>query len=358
MLGLLLPLASLAPLGAAHADAAARFEQFKVEYGKSYATAVEEGFRLANFAASLATVEEHNSRPERTWEMGVNQFSDMSDDEFKKRVLMTPQDCSATRGAARSAPLPARDLPEHVDWREKGVISEVKNQGQCGSCWTFASVGCLEAHMSIKYDAWRAPRLAEQQLVDCAQDFDNHGCEGGLPSHAFEYVRAAGGLSTEFHYPYTAKDGKCAFSDTAAHSPGGSFRPTSAGVGVEVPGGSVNITVGDEDSLKYYLATTGPVTIAYQVASDFRHYSRGVYTSTVCHNGSKDVNHAVLAVGYGTDADSGLRYWTIKNSWDYSFGEEGFFKIEAFKNMCGVGDCMAFPDLYGLDAAGGEPVVV
>jgi len=332
---LLLGAASL--LAAASGEVAARFEQFKAEHGKRYASAAEESLRLANFAASLDTIAAHNSRPDRTWGMGINQFSDMSDEEFEQRVLMAPQDCSATSAASSAAAAAtssrARDLPEHVDWREKGVIPEVKNQGHCGSCWTFATVGCLEAHMAIKYDGWRAPRLSEQQLVDCAQDFDNHGCNGGLPSHAFEYVRAAGGLSTEFHYPYTAKDGKCAFdggASAAAHSPGGGFRPTSAGVGVQVPGGSVNLTVGDEDSLKYYLATTGPVTIAYQVASDFRHYSYGVYTSTVCKSGPKDVNHAVLAVGYGTDPENGLRYWTIKNSWDYSFGEEGFFKIVGF----------------------------
>merc|ERR1712232_1514058 len=129
------------------------------------------------------------------------------------------------------------------------------------------------------------------------------------------------------------------------------FMPTSAGVGIEVPGGAVNLTQGDEAALKFYLATKGPVSVAYQVASDFRHYSSGVYTSTICKNGPKDVNHAVLAVGYGVEPLSGLSYWTIKNSWDYSWGDEGFFKIEAFKNMCGVADCMAFPDLYGINAA-------
>merc|ERR1712232_255151 len=127
------------------------------------------------------------------------------------------------------------------------------------------------------------------------------------------------------------------------------FMPTSAGVGVEVPGGAVNLTQGDEAALKFYLATKGPVSVAYQVASDFRHYSSGVYTSTVCQNGPKDVNHAVLAVGYGTDDVSGLDYWLIKNSWDYTFGMEGFFKIEAMKNMCGIANCNSFPDLYGMN---------
>lgn len=312
--------------------------------------------RLEHFRVSLEVVTAHNAQPGTTFKMGLNQFSDMSDTEFSQKILMKPQDCSATHTATTATHAPESvDLPSHVDWREKGVISEVKNQGHCGSCWTFSTVGCLEAHLAIKYDNWRAPRLSEQQLVDCAQAFDNHGCEGGLPSHAFEYVRAAGGLDTEFHYPYTAKDGKCAFNASvpAGQTPDGAFSPRSAGIGVQAPGGAVNLTVGDEKSLKYFLATKGPVSVAFQVASDFRHYSTGVYTSTVCKSGPQDVNHAVLAIGYGIDDVSGMKYWTIKNSWDYSWGVEGFFKIEAFKNMCGVADCMSFPDLYG-DAGANE----
>jgi len=109
----------------------------------------------------------------------------------------------------------------------------------------------------------------------------------------------------------------------------------------------VNISAGDEHSLQYYLATTGPVSVAFQVATDFRHYAYGVYSSTVCKNGAMDVNHAVLAVGYGTDPASNMTYWTIKNSWDFTWGVNGYFKMEAFKNMCGVANCNSFPDLYG-----------
>jgi len=332
------------------------FATYKQQHRKVYATAAEEAQRLENFRASLATVEAHNELASRSFTMGLNQFSDMSDEEFEAKVLMKPQDCSATQGQ-RFVGVPrsseALDLPAHVDWRERGVVSEVKNQGHCGSCWTFSTVGCLEAHMALKYDAWRAPRLSEQQLVECAQAFDNHGCEGGLPSHAFEYVRSAGGLSTEFSYPYTAKDGPCHFnrSNTPETTP---FRPTSMGVGVEVPGGSVNLTQGDEAALKFFLATHGPVSVAYQVASDFRHYATGVYSSSICKSGPKDVNHAVLAVGYGRDSLVGMDYWTIKNSWDYTFGEEGFFKIEAMKNMCGISNCNSFPDLYGVNAASAQ----
>ena len=184
--------------------------------------------------------------------------------------------------------------------------------------------------------------MSEQQLVDCAGNFDTQGCNGGLPSHAFEYIKHAGGLSTEFSYPYHAKDQKCSFNASASTT-----APQSNGIGIRVPGGSVNLTKGDETALKYYLATKGPVSVAFDVASDFRDYTSGVYSSTVCSHDPEHVNHAVLAVGYGTDPVSGKPYWLIKNSWDYTWGDSGYFRMEAFKNMCGVGDCNSFPDLYG-----------
>lgn len=335
-----------------HHEVRKAFERFKAYHSRDYADDDEEEQRFDNFRLSLDLVRAQNAKAGRSWDMGINQFSDMSDAEFQKLVLMSSQDCSATSARPKVADSGAPDmvLPEGMDWRERGVVSEVKNQGHCGSCWTFSSTGCLEAHLAIKFgDTWHATRLSEQQLVDCAQAFDNHGCEGGLPSHAFEYIQAAGGLSTEFYYPYSAKDQPCAFhgvNGSLANQDSQAFEPTSAGVGVKVPGGSVNLTAGDEGSLKQVLATKGPVSIAFQVASDFRHYSKGVYTSEVCKSGPKDVNHAVLAIGYGTDPESGKPYWLIKNSWDYSWGDEGFFKMEAFKNMCGVADCMAYPDLY------------
>jgi len=339
-------------------EAQVAFEDFKGHHHRVYATPEEAAERFQNFHASLERIQTHNANPNHSWERGVNQFSDMTDDEFNRAVLMAPQDCSATGAANTGANGPkAQDLPAHVDWRAKGVVSEVKNQGHCGSCWTFATAGCLEAHLAIKYDSWRAPRVSEQQLVDCAQAFDNDGCNGGLPSHAFEYIRYAGGLDTEFHYPYRGNDGNCSFEGPPDNMPS-PFLPTSEGIGVTVPGGSVNVTMGDEDELKYVVATRGPVAIAYQVASDFRDYKSGVYTSTVCESGLKDVNHAVLVVGYGKCPDTGLDYWLVKNSWDYTFGMEGFFKIEANKNMCGLADCMAYPDLYGINAAALEAVAV
>jgi cathepsin H len=216
------------------------------------------------------------------------------------------------------------DIPEEKDWRTQGAVTPVKNQGKCGSCWTFSSTGCLESHNILKHG--KTALLSEQNLLDCAQAFDNHGCNGGLPSHAFEYIHYNGGLDTEETYPYEAKEGKCKFN--------------TYHVGVKVDA-VVNITSRNEDELKAAVGSTGPVSVAFQVVSDFRFYKSGVYESKECRSGEQDVNHAVLAVGYGTL--DGKKHWIVKNSWGASWGMDGYFEIKRDENMCGIADCASYP---------------
>ena len=253
----------------------------------------------------------------------------MTEEEFNRHFNLKEgeeQNCSATdQRQSVKKNVKFEDLPSTWDWRTVGGVSPVKNQGSCGSCWTFSTVGCLEAHSLIKYGTFDS--LAEQQLVDCAGDFDNHGCNGGLPSHAFEYISHAGGISTETDYPYFAKDRPCTVE--------------SSTFALSVEGGSVNITEGDETELLHAIFENGPVSIAFQVVDGFRDYASGVYTSDVCKNGSGDVNHAVLAVGYGTE--NGMDYWLVKNSWGATWGDEGYFKIQRNVNMCGVAECNSYP---------------
>lgn len=169
--------------------------------------------------------------------------------------------------------------------------------------------------------------MAEQQLVDCAGAYDNHGCQGGLPSHAFEYIAAAGGISTEVAYPYKAVDQNC------------TVKPAT--FALKVIGGSVNITEGDEEALRVAVFQHGPVSIAFQVVDGFRDYTSGVYTSAVCKNSPNDVNHAVVVVGFGVE--DGVEYWLVKNSWGADWGDQGFFKIQRGVNMCGVAVCNSYP---------------
>jgi cathepsin H len=225
-------------------------------------------------------------------------------------IVKAPQHCSATHyKTVQEKKYKLADIPTHWDWRDVGGVTPVKNQGHCGSCWTFSTVGSLEAHYLLKFGQFR--NLSEQQLVDCAGDYDNHGCSGGLPSHAFEYIAAAGGLATEADYPYMAVNQTCA------------LKQGSQSVGIR--GGSVNITQGDETELLHAVFEHGPVSIAYQVVDGFRDYKSGVYSSTVCNSTADDVNHAVLAVGFGNE--NGMDYWIVKNSWGAAWGDHGFFKI-------------------------------
>ncbi|KAG8468586.1 hypothetical protein KFE25_013669 [Diacronema lutheri] len=303
----------------------AAFDAFKATFGKSYASR-EEPLRVAHFEQTLREIDAVN-RAALGWTAGVNEFADLSWAEFKRDVLMLPQNCSATRRAGRTTHASRLAAPPAIDWRDYGALNAVKNQRSCGSCWTFSTSGCLESHVFLK--TGHMPNISEQQLVDCAGAFHNNGCNGGLPSQAFEYIISAGGIDSEAAYPYTAKTG-----DTCLYKAG------AAGVVAKVRD-VVNITEKDEAELEYAVGTIGPVSIAFEVAEDFRLYKSGVYDG-VCHDDSQHVNHAVVAVGYGATED-GAPYWTVRNSWGVGWGERGHFRIARGANKCGLADCASYP---------------
>lgn len=297
------------------------FARFAHRYGKRYEDAEEIQKRFQIFVENLKMIKSHN-RKGLSYTMGVNEFTDLTWEEFRKHRLGASQNCSAT---TRSNHKLTHDfLPESKDWREDGIVSPVKNQGHCGSCWTFSTTGALEAAYAQAFR--KNISLSEQQLVDCAGKFNNFGCNGGLPSQAFEYIKYNGGLDTEDSYPYTGVDGSCKYS--------------SENAGVQVVA-SVNITLGAEDELQSAVAFARPVSVAFEVVNGFKAYKGGVYTSTKCGNSPQDVNHAVLAVGYGVE--DGIPYWLIKNSWGADWGDNGYFKMEMGKNMCGVATCASYP---------------
>jgi cathepsin H len=307
------------------------FAKFTNQHGlESPSSHMNSLVRKNNFANSIEAIIEHNSKPDATFMKGINAYSDMTEEEFFLHFHLNnkgdEQNCSATdKRQSVNKKVKVEDIPSTWDWRSVGGVSPVKNQGACGSCWTFSTVGCLEARALIKYGSFDS--LSEQQLVDCAGAFDNNGCNGGLPSHAFEYISSAGGISTETEYPYFAKDLPCSVDSNS--------------FALSVDGGSVNITEGDESELLSAVFEVGPVSIAFEVVPGFKDYKSGVYVSDVCKNGPADVNHAVLAVGFGTE--DGIDYWLVKNSWGTKWGDEGYFKIQRNVNMCGVAECNAYP---------------
>ncbi|XP_039257663.2 pro-cathepsin H-like isoform X1 [Styela clava] len=301
----------------------ALFKQWMVKHQRSYNSEDEHDYRLLKFVNNLQIINRHNSE-QHGWEMGLNQFSDMDFEEFRSNILGDPQNCSATKTRSFFA----SNTPTRKDWREEGnYVTAIKNQGHCGSCWTFSTTGCLESATAIHKEGHPLYTLSEQQLVDCATAFDDFGCNGGLPSHAFEYIKYNKGLESEDDYPYDAKMGPCEFDPTLA----------KANV-YDV----VNITKDDEESIVNAVGTMNPVSVAFQVTPDFQHYKSGIYSNPKCGSLPSQVNHAVLAVGYDADV-SGKPYWIIKNSWGTTFGIEGYFYMERGSNMCGVATCASYP---------------
>ncbi len=253
------------------------FEEFQTTREKT-------SYRFQIFYDNLKTIKQHNSEG-HSWSQGVNAFTDLTFEEFVSDNLMEPQNCSATKSHLKiKEEYRTANIPDHYEWNDLGMVSPVKNQGNCGSCWTFSTVGAMESHWNI-LGKGKNLTFSEQQLVDCAGAFDNHGCNGGLPSHAFEYIKYQGGLESDTTYPYVAKTNKC------VHKPEKNVAYCKYG--------SYNVTQGNEAEAAERLYHAGPVSVSFKVVTGFQNYKGGVYSNKNCGFSQKDVNHAVLATGYG-----------------------------------------------------------
>lgn len=215
-------------------------------------------------------------------------------------------------------------LPASIDWRDKGAVTNIKNQRHCGSCWSFAATGAIEGQHFLKTGELLS--LSEQNLIDCSRSNGNHGCGGGLTTHGYQYVMQMG-IKSEEAYPYEAFEGDCR---DYVHSP------------ITKVHSFVSIPEGDEESLKEALATIGPVAVSIDASGyNFHHYKSGIYYDDYCSN--THTNHAVLVVGYGTD-EHDRDYYIVKNSWGTSWGEDGYFKlIRNHNNHCGIAKRASYP---------------
>ncbi|CAH1392201.1 unnamed protein product [Nezara viridula] len=218
------------------------------------------------------------------------------------------------------------DLPDAVDWRDKGAVTAVKNQGDCGACWAFSATGALEGQLFIS--GGQLISLSEQQLMDCSGSYGNQGCSGGLMNQAFIYISANGGIDTEDSYPYEGAVGSCRFKASA-----------SAATVTKV----FNIETNDEAALQNAVATAGPVSVAIDGShKSFQFYGGGIYYESECNATNPD--HGILAVGYGSE--NGQDFWLVKNSWGTSWGEQGYIRMSRNKNNnCGIATAASYPQV-------------
>jgi len=248
--------------------------------------------------------------------MAVNKFADLMPSEFKERMTggFRAKEAKATNVVA----LPTANIPASVDWVSAGAVTPVKNQGQCGSCWSFSTTGSVEGITFIS--TGNLVSLSEQQLVDCSGAEGNNGCNGGLMDYAFQFIIDNNGITTEAAYPYTAAQGTCQTGMTPAATIS-SYN---------------DIPANDDASFAAALATQ-PVSIAIEADQNcFQFYSSGVLDCPTC---GTQLDHGVLAVGYGTDSASGNNYYKVKNSWGADWGMSGYVLLLRGGDSGASGEC-------------------
>jgi cathepsin L len=308
------------------------FSKFVKTHGKKYTT--DEFFnRFEIFKQNLDLIELHNSRGE-TSTMGVNQYADMTSDEFAAKMngfraglkkvnkVATFTEAEMERAAAVNA------AGDALDWRTQGAVTAIKDQGQCGSCWSFSATGSVEGAVFLKRGG-KLISLSEQQLMDCSTSEGDNSCEGGLMDNAFQYILDNKGICAEADYPYVAKDEAC--------KKGCSVVSTISGF-VDVPTDPSNPK--NETGLMAAVMK-GPVSIAIEADQPvFQLYTGGVISSPAC---GTNLDHGVLIVGFNTDTTTGQDYWLVKNSWGPKWGENGYVRLIRNENECGLNSMSSYP---------------
>ncbi|XP_017835636.1 cathepsin L1 [Drosophila busckii] len=308
----------------------AEFSVFQTEFDREYGSVDEQLQRRQIFINNKLFINAHNERFEaglETFELGVNQFTDLTFEEFERLFLskLNPDNVTVAEEFVAETAV-QRDGPASIDWRKRGAVTAVKDQGQCGSCWAFSAMGALEAawHQKTK----KLVALSEQNLVDCSREqYGNYGCRGGWPEAALKYVIANKGINSQKTYPYTAKQGKC------------QYKPKAVAARVKRV---VKVASRNELALRR-AAALRPISVAIAVTAYFQSYKSGVLNDPKCSYVS--VNHAVLVVGYGKAAKGG-DYWLVKNSWGKRWGEAGYIRMSRNRNnQCKIADYAIYPEV-------------
>lgn len=296
------------------------FTDFMSKYNKTYSSDEEKQKRFHIFKANMLKINHLQRTEQGTGKYGVTQFADLSVKEFKQKYLGLNRALKRENEVPMAdAKIPDIELPVEFDWRHYNVVTPVKNQGMCGSCWAFSVTGNVEGQWAIRKGQLLS--LSEQELVDC--DTLDNGCEGGLPDNAYRAIEKLGGLETEKDYPYEGENEKCHFNRSE--------------VQVTIQG-AVNISR-NETKMAQWLVKNGPISIGIN-ANAMQFYLGGVSHPWKFLCDPDDLDHGVLIVGFGVHKyplfKKTLPFWIIKNSWGDSWGEQGYYRVYRGDGTCGV----------------------
>jgi hypothetical protein len=291
------------------------FSRWTKEHGKAYET--QDFFqRYHNFRDNLDFVIAENAK-NLTYTLAMNEFGDLTWDEFKAQRMGYQRDSRPRQEFPFLSEIVGDNIAASVDWRTSNVVTPVKDQGSCGSCWAFSATGSFEGAYAQAHKTLLS--FSEQQLVDCSGPQGNNGCGGGLMDRAFVYWEKTGAC-LEGDYIYTARNGVC-------HACTGRANVAKY---VDIPKGEANLL---------NAANIGPISVAIEAdQSGFQFYSSGVFKGTCGQN----LDHGVLVVGYGDDS-TGTPYWIVKNSWGARWGESGYIRIQRNLNLCGISNEASYP---------------
>jgi hypothetical protein len=295
-------------------DYSAAFENFKVTHGKKYATESEHAYRMSVFIDNLERANQMNAEHilvSGEAVFGITKFSDLTQDEFRAQYL------NYRPRPRENVTVPVFDGPvaNDIDWRTSGVITPVKDQGQCGSCWAFGATAAIESYGKID-GGYPLQTLAPQQITSC--DTTSYGCQGGWAEHAFNYVVQAGGIQAESTYPYV--------SGTTGQT--GSCKADSSKFVAKIRG--YTAVAAGESNLATAL-NAGPPTVCL-AAPAFQTYTGGILSTC-----DTQVDHCVQAIGYTAD------YWIVRNSWGTGWGESGYIRIARGRDLCKISDDVTYP---------------
>ena len=303
-----------------------QFNLWRIKYNKTYEHKINLTDQFSAWRMNRDFINEHNEN-HTDYVLELNYFADLHHPQWLRRKDSNRVMAEHTK-KHKITPIDDKFynvvLPNSMDWRDKDIVTPIKNQQQCGSCWAFSAVGSMEGQHALK--TGNLVSLSESQIVDCDVNGSDAGCSGGFMDGAFKYVIAQGGIDTEESYPYDPQDDPCIFNKSNIGATFSGYK--------DVKGGELG--------LKKAVADIGPISVAIDASSSqFQFYKKGVYYDSTCSSSMLD--HGVLVVGYGSTLN-GTDYWIVKNSWGPNWGDKGYIYMSRNRdNNCGIATDPSYP---------------